>query len=84
MTQQEFDRRMFEFRIAENNEVAPITDAVSELMQRKRAICHEMDRLNTKLSEIKAELFTLERKRKQIGAKYWRMKHELIIANPKV
>ena len=83
MTQKEFDDRMNELRRAQTDETASLKLELETLNSKKRALGYEMQGIQSQLTAVTAQRDTLLLRIKQIGAKYWQMKHDLIADNPK-
>lgn len=84
MTQIEFDKKMNEYRVAQQAELEPLKIEVERLNQKKRGIGYEIMALQNQLSVITSQRDALLTQIKQTGERYWNLKHELIKVNPKI
>jgi chromosome segregation ATPase len=82
MTQIEFDKKMNEYRVAQQAELEPLKNEVERLNQKKRGIGYEIMALQNQLSVITSQRDAMLMQIKQTGERYWNLKHDLIKANP--
>ena len=83
MTQKEFDDKMNDYRLQETEEKASLKIELETLNAKKRSLGYEIAGLQSQITAVTAQRDAIQMKCKQIGAKYWRLKKELIEANPK-
>ena len=83
MTQKEFDDRMNELRRLQYEESAPLRREVAELNARRRSLGYLVTALLSQISAVRGRRDALELRLKEVGAKYYQMKKELIVSRPK-
>lgn len=83
MTQKEFDDHMNEFRRLHAEEADPLKIELEILNQKNRTIGYEIQGLLAQKSAVIFQRDALRLRLREINAKYHKMKHDLIVANPK-
>ena len=82
--QKEFDFLMQEMNNEQTHLNHPYLDRDRELAKQRELLMQQMDAIKIQLKAIRVERIDLEQKRKDINRMFHDLKHELIMANPKV
>ena len=82
--QREFDCMMQAMNEEQMHLNHPYLDRDRELAKQRELLMQQMDAIKIQLKAIRVERIDLEQKRKDINRMFHDLKHELIMANPKV
>lgn len=83
MTQKEFDDKLNELRRRHTEESLPLKQEIDILNAKRRSIGYEICALQSEISAVVYRRDMLERRLKEVGARYYYLKKELIESCPK-
>lgn len=81
--QMEFDRLMSEMNTEQTHINHPWLDRERELLKQKELLEQQKQAINIQLNAIKVERLDLEQKRKDVNRVFHKLKHDLIMLNPR-
>lgn len=83
MNQYEFDKKMQEYHLQQDEMTRPYTEKVDAIRITRNELVTKIQALKSQVAELGAQIHILETEKKRINAEFWEKKHKLLVDNPK-